>query len=280
MTKADKKKPIYAKVVITGKMLAVTGLHIGSQQAGLDIGGLDLPVVRDPITRFPYVPGSSLKGKMRALTERRLNKEFNRGHRDIFRHECDSADPSCPVCRLFGSTGQGDNGNNFPARLIVRDLPITEDSKKHLERVQTGLRYTEWKFENTLDRVTSAAMPRQVERVPAGTEFEFEVVYTAETDDREQLTQDLANTLAALEMVQDDTLGGHGSRGYGKVAFSLTAVTVRPRTYYEGQGEEKPVPVTSIAECRNKLEKIVGLLTQAAASSPTAPEGQAHDSSG
>jgi CRISPR type III-A-associated RAMP protein Csm3 len=66
------------KVVITGGIRLVTGLHIGGAAAGLDIGGVDNPIIRHPVTREPYIPGSSLRGKIRALLERAYNLPLNK----------------------------------------------------------------------------------------------------------------------------------------------------------------------------------------------------------
>ncbi|MGH3145588.1 MAG: type III-A CRISPR-associated RAMP protein Csm3 [Rubrobacter sp.] len=173
-----------AKIVIQGELEVITGLHVGSAAAGMQIGSVDSPVVRDPLSRRPYIPGSSFKGKLRSLLEAAEGKEYNRsGGRDISRHECDSHEDAleCEVCRLFGSVGRN-GGTNHPARLAVSDLALTEASFEELRTIETGLMYTEWKFENTLDRITSAAMPRQIERVPAGSVFEARLVF----DDRDE----------------------------------------------------------------------------------------------
>ncbi|RMF63753.1 MAG: type III-A CRISPR-associated RAMP protein Csm3, partial [Cyanobacteria bacterium J069] len=108
-------------------------------------------------------------------------------------------------------------GRNAPARLMVRDAHLLPESAKQLEKIDTGLYMTEWKFENGLDRITAAANPRQLERVPAGAKFHFEMVYTVENGD--QAVEDLKNLAIALAILEDDALGGHGSRGYGKVRF-------------------------------------------------------------
>lgn len=226
------------KVVVEGELVAMTGLHVGSAAAGMQIGSVDSPVVRDPISNKPYIPGSSLKGKLRSLLEAAEGKEPNRpGGSGTYRHECDDQAHAleCPVCRLFGSTGRN-GGKNHPARLAVSDLLLTDDSFEELKLVDTGLMYTEWKFENTLDRVTSAAMPRQIERVPAGSVFEFRLIY----DDREgpdKIQEDMQNLSRAMHLLEDDALGGHGSRGYGRVAFEEIRHSRRPVERY-GTGEE------------------------------------------
>lgn len=226
------------KVIIKGRMEVVTGLHIGASKETVKIGGIDSPVVRDPVTNLPYIPGSSLKGKMRSLMEKALGKEFKwiSKHPPIQIHVC--GDEHCEVCRLFGSSSEmvGREQKHIPARLIVRDLHLL--NKDALEKIDTGLPYTEWKFENSIDRVTSAANPRQIERVPAGAVFGLELVYDAQ--DMEQLREDIENIHRALKLLEDDALGGHGSRGYGQVRFDEVTFDVYPKAYY-ASGDETHV---------------------------------------
>lgn len=268
MTVIEKpQKSLLGKLIIKSILTVETGLHIGGGGETLDIGGLDKPVIRDPITQNPYLPGSSIKGKLRAILERLLNKPLNRsGGSGTYRYESDDLEDgytevksrndqkqyiaykgakTCAVSRVFGSTGancwvktsvaqeqnlegletatiEGESyrkikGRNCPARLIVRDCHLTPDSAQKLKQIDTGLYMTEWKFENGIDRVTAAANPRQLERVPAGSQFKFEMVYTVE--DASQAREDLKNILRAILVLEDDALGGHGSRGYGKIKF-------------------------------------------------------------
>lgn len=215
---------LLGKIILSGKLECLTGMHIGASKENIEIGAIDSPVVRDPITREPYLPGSSLKGRLRALLEKALTitNRRNIGTRNnpVEIHVCDDADKAiaCQVCRIFGSTGDN-GGKNYPARLIVRDLKLTDDSRERLSDIDTGLQYTEWKFENAIDRITSAANPRQIERVPRGAEFEFEFIYNVE--DSGQMKEDIENIKLALTLVEADALGGHGSRGYGKVKFKI-----------------------------------------------------------
>jgi len=225
-----KQLPLLGKVLFSGSLRCNTGLHIGASKETLEIGGIDSPVVRDPLTRQPYIPGSSLKGKLRCLMERKSNVTFNRKTGQGYRHECTNR--ACEVCRLFGSTG-GREGDNIPSRLIVRDLFMTEESRRMLERAETPLQYTEWKFENALDRVTSAANPRQLERVPAGTAFEYQIIYDMR-DNRDEAKQDLLNLILTMQLLEDDALGGHGSRGYGRVTFEACTMKAKPLSEYEG----------------------------------------------
>jgi len=268
VTKAQKS--LLGKLRISSTLVVETGLHIGGGGESLDIGGLDKSVIRDPVTQQPYLPGSSIKGKLRSILERLLNKPLNRpGGSNTYRYESDDlADgytniskskekrqfvrfdgaETCTVSRVFGSTGSSNcwlptavaeeaellernapkdmiagvehvevKGRNAPARLIVRDAHLLPESAQQLEKIDTGLYMTEWKFENGIDRITSAANPRQLERVPSGARFHFEMVYTVEN--AEQAAEDLQNLAIALAILEDDALGGHGSRGYGKVKF-------------------------------------------------------------
>jgi CRISPR-associated protein Csm3 len=253
------ERKVEGKILIEGTLECLTGLHIGASKENLEIGALDSPVVRDPITKEPYIPGSSLKGKLRALLEKASpgcfpNRDGGTRARPVKRHECeDMADAlNCPVCRLFGSTsGRGERGDwgekrNYPARLKVRDLHLTEESRKTLETIDTGLLYTEWKFENALDRITSAANPRNLERVPKGAKFNASLVYDVE--DLESAKEDLQNLALALRLLEDDTLGGHGSRGYGQVKLQVTGVTGRPLEVYRQEGTLNKYQVGNLLE--------------------------------
>lgn len=228
---------IRGKVIIEGHLQTLTGLHIGSQVAQMEIGSIDSPVIRDPVTRRPYIPGSSLKGKLRALIERSMPEiVFNRRSGRVIRHEC--SDPSCPSCRVFGSTGGSADEPNQPGRLAVRDLFLTDESAAKLEDLDTGLLYTEWKFENALDRLTAAANPRQIERVPAGAVFYFQMVYTLDQEP-ELAAEDLNRIILGMRLLEDDALGGHGSRGYGRVKFKDLRIRRRPLAYYKGEADEE-----------------------------------------
>ena len=271
------QKPLLGKIVISGSLIVDTGLHIGGGGESLDIGGVDKPVIRDPLTKQPYLPGSSLKGKLRAILERLHHKPLNRSGGGVARYESDDLASgytdvgnnnfieyegarTCPISRVFGSTGgskcwipaeiaaaeqlEGSRtqeirgvrhvqikGRNSSARLIVRDAHLEPTSAEKLKKVDTGLYMTEWKFENSIDRITAAANPRQFERVPAGSVFKFELVYTVE--DAAQALEDLKNLAIALAILEDDALGGHGSRGYGKIRFEQFQLNYRSVDYYQ-----------------------------------------------
>jgi len=237
------------KVIVTGEIEAVTGLHIGGAAAGLDIGGVDNPIIRHPVTREPYIPGSSLRGKMRSLLDRHFGKDINKfiqRREPVVRvHECEteSAYAECPVCQIFGVT-PGDRRRDWtqlkPTRLLVRDVLLSKESEatEKLRRAKTDLPYTEVKWEAAIDRITSAAVPRQNERVPAGAVFApFELVYSLYDLNGTGCQTDvdwLQYVFKAMELLEDDYLGGYGSRGAGKVAFRGVTVVFKSHAYYEG----------------------------------------------
>ena len=236
---------LQGKIFLTGTIKAVTGLHVGGDSDNLDIGGIDNPVIRNPFNREPYIPGSSLRGKMRGLLDRHFNKELNkRVGQGVMVHECKTLDDynQCSVCQVFGVAPTGGmRGETMPTRLIARDVSLTEEALQHLKAADTEGELTEAKWEVAIDRITSAATPRQSERVPAGSTFgPFELVYgiyTLNTVNPSQIDQELQSfdiVLAGMELLQDDYLGGSGTRGYGKIEFEDLAMTFKPRTYYDG----------------------------------------------
>lgn len=209
------------KIIYTGTITLKTGLHIGGTNAALNIGGPDKFVVRNPINNVPYIPGSSLKGKMRALVE--LSKGCvsvnNKGEARA------SEDPDSISGRLFGvATGKS---NNRPSRLIVRDAEL--DLSEPELFANTDLPYTESKTEVAIDRVTAKANPRTFERVPAGAKFKLNMVLNIFEDEDEMQLKETLNL--ALRLLQDDYLGGHGSRGYGQVSIELDNPEGEPKTY-------------------------------------------------
>lgn len=249
MAEEIEKLKFIGKIKITGQMTVVTGLHIGASKETVKIGGIDSPVIRDPITDRPYIPGSSLKGKLRSLSERVMKKDlYPISNKPLIKiHVC--TDSHCKICRLFGSSRQEDNKQqkNIPSRLIVRDMHLSNYDE--LLKIDTGLPYTEWKFENSIDRVSSAANPRQIERIPAGANFDLELIYDAE--EKDEFEEDITRIQMALKSLEDDALGGHGSRGYGKVKFQEIKYTGYPREYYISGNED------CILKNRESVEDIV-----------------------
>ena len=212
----DRLIQLHGRIILEGKIQALTGLHIGGSPGALAIGGVDLPVIRNVVDQKPYIPGSSLKGKMRSLWEKvkgvRQNQPIGQG---VSIHACKTKAEydACPVCQIYGTLGQSDA--SFPTRIVVRDVALDKTS---LNNARTDLPYSEVKWEAAIDRITSAATPRQIERVPAGAIFGgMQIVYNVySAADRARFM----DVLTALQLVEDDYLGGHGSRGSGRVKFT------------------------------------------------------------
>jgi len=245
---------LQGKIIITGKIKAETALHIGGSKTGIDIGGVDNPVIKDHEGK-PYIPGSSLKGKMRSLLEKSeglaktselvIQKEAQKEDKsdEIKIHMCNNVD--CPVCNIFGRTtgeqtkandGTKINISNTPTRLIVRDAKLIDSSIPEDVKENLDLEWTEVKFENSIDRITSAANPRQQERVPRGAEFEMEIVYNIyEENDKSRFRK----VLKAMQLLEDDYLGGSGSRGYGKIGFQDIKIFWNSNNDYES-GDTDP----------------------------------------
>lgn len=234
-----------AKYFIRGIVRAITGLHIGGSNLGLSIGGVDAVVLRNPFNNRPYLPGSSLKGKMRTLLERSEGKIGTKQMGAVlFGPYTNIRDEKTFIPRLFGITpeenkvffnGKEEAADDQPiSRLIVRDCHLTKDSFEGLDNMQImDMPYTEVKTEVVIDRITSRAMPRQLERVPAGAEFEMCLVLNFYKMDEGKEAEYLAKVFEALCLVQDDYLGGKGTRGSGEVKFDITSVERKTRAQYE-----------------------------------------------
>lgn len=193
---------LIGKVFFRGEIELVTGLHIGGSKNSLDIGGIDLSVVKTPLG-IPFIPGSSLKGKLRSLLAQTEGSQ--------------STEQDSPNLKtLFGYPGKGETERGTAARLIVRDAHLVQN---HFREAFPDLdpEWTEIKWENTINRMTGTALnPRQLERVPAGARFSYELVYNRFSDNYDSHKSLI---LQALRLLEDDYLGGQGSRGYGKVRF-------------------------------------------------------------
>ena len=187
-------------------------MHIGGGSDYAPIGSVDSPFVRDALTQEPIIPGSSLKGKIRTLLARYRSKKY------ILNSITEDDEI---IKRLFGSTSP-----QIISRLQFQDLFVTEESKLLFESIETDTYMGEVKFENTINRVTSVAMPRQIERVPAGTKFVFQLVYTV--IDETEIEEDLKTLRTGIKLLELDYLGGHGTRGYGRVTIENMKVTSFP----------------------------------------------------
>ena len=194
-----------------GTLEVVTGMHIGGSVEAIEIGGIDNPIIKHPVTQEPYVPGSSLKGKMRSQMEKKEGKVGSSGE------PCGCG--KCMVCRVFGPH-KNTRHSLGPTRILVRDAMLSEDSREDMKKAaQDGKSYIEVKTENIIDRnVGTAKHPRQQERVPAGAKFDLEVGVQVMDFDQDSDVEGFVK--AALKSIEESYIGGSGSRGYGKVRFT------------------------------------------------------------
>lgn len=256
------------KIFLRGKVVVESGLHVGGADNSLDIGGERNPVIRIHRNGFdePYIPGSSIKGKIRSMLEH-LRGDF--GHRGKELVEADKE--SQPTARIFG-TGAGGDGNgqssfSRSSRVIFRDAFISDADNTDPTEVKT---------ENSVSRITSKANPRPIERVLPDTEFNLEIVFDVYEKDLEKKDayadkkqdDDFVNdaqriigyTLIGMTLVEESYLGGGGSRGSGKVKFVLDGFEVKTKQDYLTFGKktavscnEIPVSMPSFQELAIKL---------------------------
>ena len=193
---------MFAKIEISGTIEIVTGLHIGGSSAFSAIGAVDSPVIMDTRTNQPMIPGSSLKGKMRALLAKQYNTAIAKTADD---------DAEC-LTNLFGSAN-----SKKESRVLFTDMFL--DNLDELKRAGlTGA--TEVKFENSISRMTAVANPRQIERVVRGAQFPMQLIYEyTDKTDEETLLQDFRILKEGFKLLEYDYLGGSGSRGYGRIKF-------------------------------------------------------------
>lgn len=241
MSDVERMIKLLGYIKITGEIEALTGLHIGGTADSIDKGGIDHPVIKNPVTNEPYIPGSSLRGRIRSLLEQRnamrhkakLSEMASGIWMEVYKNEQDAK--KSEVCRVFGNSM---SERNVLSVLIVRDALYTEDTRK--KYMQGGLPITEAKMEIAVDRITAHALPRTIERVPAGARFAFEIIYKVQTyengkfeinsqDDNtksdEKLKSDLINIIWALKQIEThDGLGGNTSRGHGQIKIHLRSL--------------------------------------------------------
>lgn len=219
-----------------------SGLHIGGSNLSMAIGGADAVVIRDPITQEPIIPGSSVKGKMRSMTEKLLGalERTKMGTKDWvgpYQSLDDKVKKIIP--ELYGRALGNDE--NIPSRLIVRDSRMSKDSEEKLRKSNsTDMLYTEVKTEVVIDRVTSAANPRQLERVPAGSVFHLVMILNVfDNDDEKKLIEYVK---VGLHLMEDDYLGGKGSRGSGEIELDWEKLNTAQKTMkdYEEDNEWQP----------------------------------------
>ena len=204
---------------ITGIIKTVSGLHIGAGKDNMEIGGMDQPIIKNPITGAPYIPGSSLKGKMRALLEIYYFIDRPETRKDVASEKglpCGCGKRDCPACVIFGPGPSSDKKTmeTGPTRLIVRDAVLTSVDQEAFDK---GALPMEVKYENIIHRVKGIAEhPRPLERVPAGVCFDFSMSFKVFEGDDAKLIDYVYKGLRLIEL---DALGGCGSRGCGQVRF-------------------------------------------------------------
>src|ERR1700742_4097340 len=249
---AQTQLQLIGKLILSGDLHCETGLHIGAGKGSLEIGGADNPVVKDAFG-LPYIPGSSLRGKLRSLLENALGLTSptelvylsRRKGQEVRIHQSDRPDDD--VCLLFGrSPGrmervQGEaleTSQATPARLAVFDAPLDPESITPQMRENLDDELTEVKSENAIDRITSQANPRTLERVPAGARFKTRLVMDVLCDEDAPL---FLRVLEGLRLLEDDALGGGGSRGSGRVSFANLKLVWRGKNYYASGAAEKEI---------------------------------------
>jgi CRISPR-associated protein Csm3 len=256
---------LIGKLILEGDLLCETGLHIGAGKGSLEIGGADNPVVKDSSGR-PYVPGSSLRGRLRSLLEHarglaspsELVYLSRRKGQEVRIHQSDRPDDE--VCLLFGRNPgrmekvRGDvleSNSATPSRLTVCDAPLDLESITPQMRENLDDELTEVKSENAIDRITSQANPRTLERVPAGARFHVRFVVDILCEEDKVLP---ALLVEGLRLLEDDSLGGGGSRGSGRVRFAKLRLTWRGRGFYaSGAPEAEQLAGAGLAEVQSLM---------------------------
>lgn len=209
------RKKLKKKIKVTAKLKLLSGLHIGDSKDNTDIGGIDSPVVRRRDNKEPYIPGSSIKGKMRCLMEQISGaSEVGGGMRTPFDQKSTEIQK---INYFFGYAN-----DDIPSAVIVRDAYLTEDSRERLANSEfTDMPYTEAKMENSIHRIKGKAdAPRTIERVPAGSEFDLHFVINVFEKDGIDVDE-MGMLKKGLELLNNDYLGGSGSRGYGHILIDI-----------------------------------------------------------
>ena len=272
---ADTELRLIGKLILEGDLYCETGLHIGAGKGSLEIGGADNPVIKDAFGR-PYIPGSSLRGKVRSLLEQSSGAAVpaelvylsKRKGQEVRIHQSDRPDDE--ICLLFGRnpgrmerlTGDAlESTTSTPARLTIYDAPLDPESITPQMRENLDDELTEVKSENAIDRITSQANPRTLERVPAGSRFHVRFVLDVLCDEDKTLLERLVEGLRLLE---DDALGGGGSRGSGRVRLANLKLTWRNREFYSGAGPETELAAGAGLDGLQKLVMEEGLATKLA----------------
>jgi CRISPR-associated protein Csm3 len=212
-------KTLIKKIKVTSTLELITGLHVGGSKDNVEIGGIDNPVIRTAIKdNQPYIPGSSLKGKIRSLLEQIA------GSSEVGKNS--------EINDLFGYSE-----DKKPSKIIVRDAYLTSKSADRLKSAENlDMPYTEGKWENTIDRIKGVASNlRQIERIPAGVSFDVVIVINVWDNDADG-KKSIELLKKGIEALENDYLGGSGSRGYGQVKFSpLVTVDIPFDKYFDNE---------------------------------------------
>jgi CRISPR-associated protein Csm3 len=271
---AQTQLQLVGKLILSGDLHCETGLHIGAGKGSLEIGGADNPVVKDAFG-LPYIPGSSLRGRIRSLLEHALGLTSpaelvylsRRKGQEVRIHQSDRPDDE--ICLLFGRNpgrmdrveGEPtDSRRATPARLTIYDAPLETASITAQMRENLDDEITEVKSENAIDRITSQANPRTLERVPAGARFRVRMVLDVLCEEDKVLA---ARLIEGLRLLEDDALGGGGSRGSGRIRFANLTLAWRNRAFYAEGGPEAELAsaadlaaVQSLANSADFAEKL------------------------
>jgi len=257
---AQTELKLIGKLILDGELECRTGLHIGAGKGSLEIGGADNPVVKDSFG-LPYIPGSSLRGRLRSLLEQSLGLAVptelvylsRRKGQEVRIHQSDRPDDE--ICLLFGrNPGRVDRVSGepvettvaSPARLTIYDAPLIAESITPQMRENLDDELTEVKSENAIDRITSQANPRTLERVPASARFRIRLVIDVLCEEDKELP---ARVLEGLRLLEDDALGGGGSRGSGRVGLLNLRLAWRNREFYAtGAAEQELAAGSSLAD--------------------------------
>lgn len=207
---------------IKGTLTLQSGLHIGAGDTEMHIGGTDNPIVKHPHTQEPYIPGSSIKGKVRSLLEMKSGLMGITKGKPVQADDLSKLDgvqkiDAVKIIKLFGTGGDaGEEAAKLgPTRTAFADCPLSESFRSQVREKRLAL--TEVKSENSINRIKGTAEnPRFTERVPAGVVFDFSVTLKQLGDGDNDL---LGYLLKGLKLLTLDALGGSGSRGYGRISL-------------------------------------------------------------
>ena len=233
---------------LEGTITLKSGLHIGSGNMEMHIGGTDSPVIKHPHTMEPYIPGSSLKGKVRSLLEMESglmvytggNVVSSKTLQDVSDNQ-ELKNKCAAILKIFGSSGadKEDETPFGPTRVSFADCYLDKEWKRHAQENRWLL--TEEKSENVINRIKGTAEnPRFIERVPEGTKFKFLVTFKMLQDDDNNFFDDFL--LKGLKLLSMDALGGSGSRGYGRIDFEFNDQSLNEKFHALNPFQEETQP--------------------------------------